>query len=276
MDSQTSQNLLAKIRQEKEAQDPVTAAAAVSSKQLRSDAINDIAKIMLYGAGLGAAGRGAHGLYNLFRRNTTEPKNTGHGVEMPLPYTVEDEEKTAASGDSYFGSPVTQKESLWFYYPGMLLGGLAAGYGGWKGVDAVLDKRRKGEIEDELEGEKSKFRQALLKSYDKPYSTKAAADEGEQLVKMGEDLDALFDTFQEKQATVGDMIGKGLGGYATYAIPTALLAGYAAYAAGKKRQRKAVIDKALKQRNRRRSMQQPAPLFATPVEVKQDEEEALA
>jgi hypothetical protein len=245
----------------KQANSPAEAAAASASRRLRRDAVGDIRDVALWSLGLGAAARGATGLVNLMRRNISERASTGAPVEMQ-PSLPEEEEKIAATGDQYFGSPVTNKESLWFYYPGMLMGGLAAGYGGWKAVDRVLDKRRRQSVDDELETNRSKFRQALSGIA----SGKTAADHDPQAATLGQDLDRLFDGFEKAAGmfgdqTAGDVMGKGMGMYATYAIPSALLAGYAAYSAGVKRQRRALIEKALQRRERRRQSQQPAPLY---------------
>ncbi len=261
MDNLTSQSLLTKIAQEKQANTPATAAAEVAALRLHSDASDDIGRTALWAFGLGGAARGGAGIYNLLRRNMVKRKPTAGFVDMPIPYQ---EEKEASIGDSYFGSPVTDKSNLWYYPSTLAMGGLAAGYGGWKGVDMLLDSRRKGELDDELAAKRKKFRQALVGSYDKPVTSKQAEDEDVEMTKLAADLDALFDSFQ-KAATFGDVVGKGAGMYTTYAIPTALLAGYAGYKTGSKRQRRVMLEKALLQRKRHRENEQPTPLYATPV-----------
>jgi len=230
--------------------------------------------VALLAAGVGGAARGGYGLLNLIRRNLRKPKPVQVTADMPLPFAMGDEEEEKVAFikdivDRVKSSPITDKASLPYYYPGMMLGGLAAGAGGWAAIDKILDARRKAAMKDEVTEKKREFETALIGSYDKPFDAKQAGDEA--LVKLAADLDALFDRLQEKRATIGDLTGQAAGMYGMYAIPASLIAGYAAYSMGKKRQRKAVLKKALKKRNLRRFTQQPPPVYATPVPAEEEE-----
>ena len=154
------------------------------------------------------------------------------------------------------------------YYPKMMIGGLAGGYGGWKIVDAILNARRTREGEDEVDQARGAFQHALLGQYDHPVAQgsklqKAAADE---MTKLGQDLDALYDAL-EKRGTLEDWWNKSLGAYGVYALGTGGLAAYAAYKANEGSTKRDAIDKALKYRAARRQAMQPAEFYATPMPV---------
>jgi len=157
----------------------------------------------------------------------------------------------------------------------MLLGGLAGVYGGWKGVDSVLDKRRKSDSQAKLDAAKADFQKALLESYDGPVNFKVAGDDqwakiGQDLVRLHAELDKLagLSDYLPSADTMGGVAGS-YGGY--YALPAALIAGYAAYGSGKRGQRRVALQKAIENRKRERERQQPSQIFATPVPVTQSE-----
>jgi len=60
--------------------------------------------------------------------------------------------------------------------------------------------------------------------------------------------------------------------YGMYAAPAALLAGYAAWSAAKKRRRKNILAKAVAKRKQRRQAMRPQEIFAMPVPVEQEEQ----
>ena len=283
MDSNLSARILAEVRSEREKQsrDVVTAARQMATKDLKQDALKDIGRLALWSLGVGTAARGGYGLYNVLRRNLAKRKPSAQLAPMPIPVAPEEEEeepqvpdmlKTSSwLSDMVEGNLATTKEGLPWYRPAKLMGGLAAGYGGWKLVDTILDKRRRQEVEGELEDERNKFRQALLSQYDQPVPEAKVAEDS-PLVKAAEDLDKLFDAVMEKRATMGQTGGQMAGLYGMYAAPAALLAGYAAWSAAKKRRRKNILAKAVAKRKQRRQAMRPQEIFAMPVPVEQEEQ----
>jgi hypothetical protein len=143
----------------------------------------------------------------------------------------------------------------------MVLGSALSAYGGWKGVDSVLDKRRQQGVDSELEESRKQFRMAL-----RGETAKQAADGEAPATDIFENL---FNQF-EKVATAGDWLGKSVGTYATGASLAALLAGYQAYDYGVKNQRRTVLENAIKLRQAQRHASQPSPLYLTHA----DEEES--
>lgn len=287
MDPRTSQDILRRVReiQEKRANDPATAAQAVQSGLLRQDALNDLGKITLTSLGVGAGARGLMGIMDLIHRNTKPRKTYSGPAVVQLPYPVEpgetrkaEPEKVAGIGDFLAGMPrrtgeflagrdATTKEGIPWYLPAAMtvgMGGLATG---WHGVDKLLDERRKGDVDTDLDAARQHFNEALLGQYSKPLKAKDLDKKGADADSLGHDLDRLYDAFQEKSASWGDMAGQLAGAYGVYAAPAALFTGMMAYQSAAKKQQMALLNKALQRRQRRRFMQSPPEVYATPVPV---------
>ena len=267
MDRQTAERILSRVQTaiEKRADD-LSSMQQAASQGLRDDALGDVGRVALFSLGLGAAGRGAMGLYNVLKRNMSPPVKTRSRVAvLPLPVKAE---KTASLGGFLLGSNATTKEGIPWYHPAMFLGGLASAYGGWKGIDAILNARRKKDIDEDVEQARREFSQALLGEHSRPVNFKAAGDN-----HLSDDLDRLFEEFEKAAGVMSslspsdDTLGKLLGAYSYYALPAALIGGYAAYSSGKGRQRAKILESALKARAMRRHQQQPEEVFAMPVPV---------
>lgn len=282
MERETSLSILNKVKaaQEKQADDHPFAAAVrdMAGNQLRQDALSDVGHVGLAALGVGAGARGLMGLYNLLRER---PTNTRSGpTALPLPYPdpnapIEDEEegpdvlKMGFSISDYLpsldGSDASTKAGIPWYNPAMVMTGVAGLGAGWKGVDMLLDKRRQSEREQELEKARQEFHAALMQQH----GVKQSADD--PMVKVGEALDELYDTFEatfgtatEKQADWLNGAGAALGGYGTYAGLTGLLAGALVYDKTRKRSRASIVQKALQRRERRKFQQQPPEIYAIP------------
>jgi hypothetical protein len=160
----------------------------------------------------------------------------------------EDEEVKVAEDDLW---PSYTKGGIPWYYPAVIGTGMAGAAGSWKLMDMLLDRRRRTAQEDELEGAQDEFEEAL-----RGPSGKQASGEP----TLGSDLDALYDLLQEKKAAgefIGELGGRAIGGYATYGGISALLAGLWAYNLAKKSQKKTVLEKAKKERQRKTFERRP-------------------
>lgn len=245
----------------------------IIGQQSYSAANSDIAKMLLAGLGVGVAGRGAMGLYNLVRRETEGGIRPGTGsvtatIPVPANDTEENLEEAKFAADAPFMGWPRGKTEVPYYMPGVVLGGMGGLYGGWKALDVLLDKRRRAAQDDELTDAQSDFEAAILESQQR----KVAADGS----TLGQQLDDLFDKTMkaaaetgdrlEKQADIGDTLGGwgryGTGLYAAYAAPTALLTGIWAYQKAKKNQNRSILDKALKKRQQQQQQQDRVPVFA--------------
>ena len=263
MDNKEAKDLLNQIKQEKTAAKGSPVTDAVMKSQLNNDALKDIAKYLMFGAGAGVAMRGATGIAKLLGDDQeVVPSKT---VDMPVlfgvPKKVEDDEedvkkleyKSAEEKKAY------SKTSLPYYLPAMLLGTPLAAYGGWKAVDAVLDKQRKAKSEDNLEEAKSDYESALLDSYKKSAST-------------DEMLDEVFDNYKEA-GTLNDILGTGKGLALTYALAAGPLGYMMVNSKMKANSKRKILEKAMRERARRQAAKQPAELYAIPAPVEYDENE---
>ena len=287
MDTATAKALLARIETEKQAKiefsglasmlptfsnDSSPVSHAVHQQQnakLQADAQRQIIQAALLGFGGGAALRGVSGLTNLFSGHNlgSHPRRT---VEMPVAYpqrpNPDEEEKVAANEHA------TSRIGLDYYIPGMVLGTGLAAYGGWKGVDAMLNKQRQQQTEDELEAARGNYEKALFGAY------KRASHEP----TLEENLDAAF-AGCEKQAedgyisnainsTVPNMPGLTKGLLATWGLATLPLGYSIVNNSMKKNSKRALLRKAMETRARRQAMSQPPALYAVPV-PKEDQEQ---
>lgn len=188
--------------------------------------------------------------------------------------------------DFLAGDAATTKSGIPWYGPAMLLGGLGGLGVGWKGMDALIDARRKKEMEGELESARSQFHDALMSQYSKPVkmhpglipgADKEGADS--TMTKVGQALDVLWEKLsaalaeEENRPTakqafdLSNAAGQLAGGYGMYAGLSGLLSGALVYDKMQKRSRRAVLESALKKRQRRRFMQQPTEIYAQPEPV---------
>jgi len=245
------------------------AAQQAAAEMNRTNAFKRLGGTALAGLGVGAAGRGLVGLYNLLtpQHSIIGPKIVGQGT-MPVPYPAETEEEEAQEkasnvGQFFKGDYATDASSIPWMMPASVLGGMGALYGGWKGMDHILDERRKVKLRGEVERAKADFNKAMLEQYDT--EGKAASDR-----TLGQDLDVLYDQL-EKVAfmgmDMGQLGGQAAGLYGTYAGLSGLMAGLAAHSYASKRSRRELLRKAQQQRARRLSQQRPTELYATPVPV---------
>lgn len=268
MDKEVSLAILSRVRSEKQAEagalDVIRDAATAP---LRQQALQDILRTALVSGGIGAAAGGGVGLFNMLRRNLINRKRTTHVAEMPIPVSTADDNQPMGKTASWLtdllkGKLAETQAGIPWELPGKIGAGMGAAALGYKGVDALMRYQRKKQEEADIARAKAEFEQAMAEQG----GAKQAADSG-----LAADLDRLYVHF-EKAAGILDAItpspetqGQILGGYGAYAIPTALVAGYAAFKAADKNSQRNVIKKALKLRNRRRQALEPAEIYAKSV-----------
>ena len=270
MDAATAQALLTRIHQTKQASQFQGLAGMLpninlgagaeapdlqiaQNQRLQADAKKDIVRNLVMALGGGAALRGAVGLHSM----VTEPSRirpTQRVVEMPVAYPADEEEKR--SRDANATSPL----GLSYYIPGMLLGGAVAGYGGWKGVDALLDRQRRKQTDDELDSAKQAYEQALLGAYKK--ATDSALDQVFDGYVKSAGFGKLIDDVVSSVAPNAPGIAKGLG--ATYGLATAPLGFMMVHNMLKKNSKRALLQKAMQERARRQALAQPPEIYAVP------------
>lgn len=258
------QGWLSRVKRADWVDEAAKATQQTAASNLKADALGDVKRLALATLGVGAAGRGAVGLYNMFKRNTRKRRPTG-GPSLSLPYPVA--LKEAGIADFLGGANATTKAGIPWYGPAMMTAGIAGLAGGWKGVDHLLNKQRKRERDKELDTARQEFHDALISQYDRPLAgagpTKAAAEQT-AMEKVGADLDAIYDVFEKAATTLGDVAGQGAGMYGMYAGLTGLMAGALVYDKSRKRQRRAILEKAMQRRDRRKFNVSPPEIQAVP------------
>jgi hypothetical protein len=254
-----------------------TAVNAVN--QLNMEAVlRDAAGLGLAGLGIGAGARGLTGLYNTTARRKKNPYPGAMLTSVPIPVEAGAMGK-AGMVDSY--------QNHWSYAPTLAVAGGLGLYGGWKGVDALLSKRRQDANEQDVEDARQDFERSLVESYPKarkPHGVtsidagKLAGDQQDTALQLGSALDALYDKLQEKQAS--GLASWNFGGladpnmtqrvaqlYLLYGLGSGGLAGKAMYDAETKQSGPKVLQKAIDRRNRRMYSQRPSEVMAMPKPV---------
>lgn len=256
MDAETAKALLGKINEKKSFADfgfKIPSATPVSDslqkKVSDNKAIKDVSKNLLLAFGLGASLRGAQGLTGLFKKE--KPAVPYRTVELPVSYPDKEEDEKVAYSE-YSNS---------LYMPAMLLGTPLAAYGGWKGVDKLLDSQRKERSKAELAEAKRDYEAAVMEAY------KKAEDD----FSTDDMLDRVFSTV--KSADLSDSYDKLKGIAATYALASGPLGFMLVNSAMQKGSKRKLLEKAMKERARRQATRQPAELYAvpTPQPIEEDE-----
>lgn len=220
------------------------AAAPDVAAHAKQTAKKDLLHALLVSAGLGIAIRGASGLNTLPRKR----KTTGRTIELPVAYPVK---QSAASQPTHpFG--------VRNFIPSILLGTPLAFYGGWKGIDAILENRRKQNAAQELEAAKEEYEKALLGAH----ANKSATALDKTYTKLAGLSDLLsFSTAPEA------LRGLAL----SYAIPATGLAYYTVDKAMKKNSKRELLQRAAEERARRQALLQPPAIYAVPSPVNDEE-----
>jgi len=257
MNLERMKTLLAQVQQEKQAlfgydihsKAPTTADQPLSDLQTQQ-LIRSIKQMAGVGVGIGATLRGFHGLSNLMQeQNPAVPPRV-----VDLPVVMPDARKKTVKRAT---SSIADIAGLPGGLPALLLGGPLSVYGGWKGVDMVLDKYRKKTQQDKLEDAKTQYEQALLGSYKKAVDTNL--NQVFIAVKQAEDDWA---TWLAKKVNDHVIPSSAKQLYGTYALATMPLS-YALIDAHMKRTSpRAILNDAVQERARQRALTQPAQIYA--------------
>lgn len=260
-----------------------SALQAATAQQLRRQALQNVG--LYAGAGLtaGAGARGLVGLMQLVNRNVGSPPSAGAApvaIDLPVkpkqPAAPKAKKKTpttktsGVSADFLRGDYAQSLSGIPWYVPAAVGGTLAGGYGGWSAMDYLMDKRRKGDLDAELAQAKKEYEDVLHEQ--------AGGNKSASAGTLARDLDELYTEFSKKADWATDLAGQGTGLYGMYAGATGGLGAYLAYNWAKKRQRKAIVEKALKERRRRQFAEQPAAVYGRPAvstETPQDVPESM-
>lgn len=165
--------------------------------------------------------------------------------------------------DVFAGKGATKPTEIPYYWAGMPALGMAGLYGGYKGMDYLLDRQRQEGQEEELEAAKEEFRRALRS---RARAHKAASDGDTDL---GVQLDRLYDQLMKRGEHIEKraLAGQAAGAYVLYAALSSLLTGAWMHEQTRKRSRQALLEAAQKHRLRQRFERRPPEILATPYEL---------
>lgn len=232
---------------------------------VRSDAVRDIVGT----TGLAAAGGvGLAGLLGLaqgrFFGRQRRPTPAGGPILLPVRTPHQEEEEKRRGGPIKLALE-SQKANHWWYWPGITLGGVGGAAGGFSLMNHLLQKKRKTEIDEELDKAKQDYHQALLSQYDPaklPSPAQPPARPTFKFAALEEDLNQLADA-TIKSGELG-LAGQGLGVYGALAGLLALGTGALAYSRTKERDPQKLLDEAVKRRARERWAAHPPEIIAVP------------
>lgn len=238
-------------------QQQIAAIQKVHNEKLQEDAVKTIAKTVLLAGGLGGALRGYTGLSNLNASKKRKP--VGRSVEMPVAYLDKqsaDKDVLSLGNDN---SKATALHGLDYFIPGMLLGAPLAAYGGWKGVDAILNKQREKEVKTNLERAKAEYEKALFGAY------KQSTDESLDLAFEACEKTAKPSFFEDAADYFSpNLSGSAIGLGTAYTLATLPLGYHIVNKVMQKNSKRALLQKAVEERARRQAREQPPEIYAVP------------
>jgi len=260
MNVATSQQVL-KFVSEKKGDDAFSAAADAAAKSrtqlLKSEALRNIAKVLMASAGVGIAGRSAYGLAQVAGNALRTPPSTAEVplLRFPVPRQPEKEKRSDDRWGAYLsnllaGNKADTLQGIPWYLPVLSLAGAGGALAGWQGAGALLTAQKHREGEDDLADAEREFRKAIAASHDKQASDDPPS-------RLGGLLDRLYEQHEKQAGSFDNTVGTLAGLYGAYAIPTALTAGLAAYHAAEGGQRRKALEEALKRRQRQRAANRP-------------------
>lgn len=243
----------------------------------RTDLAKQILSIGLAGLGAGVAGRSVMGLRNLSRAPAAVPfiSPGPSPLAIPVQGPPEEEEldappsfgKVAEDPGWYESTANTLAKAIpqdqWsreaITLPALAITGGLAGAGGWKLTDWMLDKRRKSQLDEELQSAQADYEAALQSQFQPKMA--AATDK----IGIGPQLDELFGELEKVAGYTSSAAG-------AYLLAASVLGGGAAmgtYNWAKSRSPAAMLAKAQKERARRLWAQNNQPIIAIPQHIPQ-------
>lgn len=260
----------------------------LAQAQVKRDALNDILATGLLAGGLGVGFRALQSRQNLFsgtpaadESDASLPLSQPLQVQMPIYDSKQDKKtsdknvkalnKSAGWWKEFFGGGfANSKEQIPYYYPGMIGAGLAGGWGGYHLADRLIQKKKKQDVQSELDAARQEYQKALLSNFDPKkieMETALAKSSAEETVgdKLGKQLNKLASLMGVHDGVSHEValtkaanaleraLGQMTGMYGMYAIPAGMLSGIAAYNYAQSRSGEKVLEEAIRRRNRERA-----------------------
>lgn len=270
--------------------EPCVKRALDPDPDLRSEALKNVLTIAGLSALAGGTIRGLVGAPYLFGTQPSGSAGTALSpatVNIPYPVVVKKNRKPAPPMNVIKTSEVeSQYNQIPWYYPLLMGASLPAFYGGYKGVDYLMDRYRKSQLQADEEQARREYEQALLEGYPAAHVPKVQSAPklaSEALLEEGaaalEKLAA-----QYVQATSAPPAAPPASGsaptpvkqafpsipglYGALATVLGLSSGALMYNYARDRSSSKLVQEAIRQRERQRWATRPPEVFAVPTPVK--------
>lgn len=245
----------------------------VLNTQARNQAIQHILTTLGVAGAVGIGTRGAIGASHFLGRPEADTnRSIGPQVlQIPTPVYTRKKDRERALLMGKVASP-------WWTIPGLTAAGAGGLYGGFKMTDWLANRKRKQDLDAEVEEAKRKYHEALMGQYNPsnvPLSDKIPAVPAPlpKAAALKADLDAMVEAIQRNTKEVIKEAGWGenaIGIGTTLAGVLALGSGIAAYHATNKRSQAQLIADAIRQREKERWARRPTEIYAVPQPVSLD------
>jgi hypothetical protein len=160
----------------------------------------------------------------------------------------------------FSGETLHDQSSLPAYWPAIGLAGVGGVALGGTAANKLNQYLRKKMVDTEVNQAKREYEEAL-------------AGQTKQAKQLHEDLDAIYDAYSEKKASLEDLTGEGLGVGLAALLGLGGIGAYYGKQFGDKNQNRRLIEQAQKLRRRRQYLKQPMPIYAVSEEVEGEPEE---
>jgi hypothetical protein len=235
---------------------------------------NVIGATLLAGAG-GIGLRGLLGMNYMFGRRRPDLKRSLGPAVLNVPTPVfsnpNDEERAQQmvlkQGEAKQAGGLTE---IPWYLPALTAGGVGGLFGGYKFMDWLMDRKRKADLEGEVDDARTQYRRALLEQYSPATVPSAGQVPSLPPLAKAAGLDELADQAEAAGERVLKQAGWGtaVGAYGALATLLAMGGGLAMYGATKNRNTSSLIQGAIRQRERERWARRPPEIYAVPQPVR--------
>jgi hypothetical protein len=152
---------------------------AEGNAALRGAALDDILAVAGLAAAGGVGARGLLGLRYMFGRKRPDLQRTLGPTVLSVPAPVYASPAAATAGHKAAGYALykqaiekraegllTSRSEIPWYLPGITLAGVGGLAGGYKLMDVLMDRKRKADLQADLQDARAQYRAALLSQYD--------------------------------------------------------------------------------------------------------------
>lgn len=186
-------------------------------------------------------------------------------VEHTIPTSANEPSPGLLSKGWLRGDTSNSVAGMPWFLPAALGTGVAGLAGGRSLTRWILKKRRKADLDAEIEKAKKEYEDAMMSQYD-PGKIHKLASEGHPIaISPADRLDKAVESFSKRAGQVNDALGTGVGGYLALAALLAGGTGMASYQHFSSLNKSKMLENALKNRAMIRGLSNPPDVYLHPV-----------